>query len=79
MRESYFIGVDWEPVEALEARAAALLPALLLARVDGKSPVEYLNSADQDRVRGVARSLIMAGPKHLGCIRQKWAQELEHA
>ena len=27
---------------ALEARAASLLPGLLLARVDGKSPVEYL-------------------------------------
>ena len=26
----------------IEARAAALLPALFLARVDGKSPVEYL-------------------------------------
>ena len=31
------------PRERLEARAAALLPGLLLARVDGKSPVEYLN------------------------------------
>ncbi len=29
---------------ALEARAAALLPALFLARVDGKSPVEYLDA-----------------------------------
>lgn len=31
-----------EQRERLEGRAAALLPALLLARVDGKSPVEYL-------------------------------------
>ena len=28
--------------DGIEARAAALLPALFLARVDGKSPVEYL-------------------------------------
>lgn len=34
--------VRWEPWEALEARTAALLPGLMLARVDGKSPVEYL-------------------------------------
>ena len=31
----YVAHVDWEPVEALEARVATLLPALLLARVDG--------------------------------------------
>ncbi|MFF3334029.1 phosphotransferase family protein [Streptomyces sp. NPDC002888] len=39
---AYVRQVDWEPGAALEARAATLLPALLLARVDGKSPVEYL-------------------------------------
>ena len=33
---------------AVEARAATLLPGLLLARVDGKSPVEYLTS-ERDR------------------------------
>jgi 5-methylthioribose kinase len=37
--DSYLSGVEWEMPEELEARAAALLPGLLLARVDGKSPV----------------------------------------
>jgi hypothetical protein len=42
---------------ALEQRAAALLPGLFLARVDGKSPVEYLtDEADRDTVRRVARA-----------------------
>ena len=41
-RGAYLAGVDWESADGLEARAAALLPALFLARVDGKSPVEYL-------------------------------------
>ncbi|HEY2558079.1 MAG TPA: aminoglycoside phosphotransferase family protein, partial [Caldimonas sp.] len=36
---SYLGVVDWEPRAALERRAAMLLPGLLLARVDGKSPV----------------------------------------
>ena len=41
----------------LEQRAAALLPGLFLARVDGKSPVEYLSDeADRERVRRVARA-----------------------
>jgi len=79
LREAYLEGVAWEPADVLEARAAALLPALFLARVDGKSPVEYLTGADQDRVRRVARPLIQAGPERLEAIRQTWAKELENA
>jgi 5-methylthioribose kinase len=79
MREAYLEGVAWEPAGVLEARAAALLPALFLARVDGKSPVEYLTAADQDRARGVARRLIPAGPERLETIRKAWAKELKNA
>ena len=45
---AYLDGVDWESANEIEARAAALLPALFLARVDGKSPVEYL-TRDSER------------------------------
>ena len=46
---------------ALLARAARLLPGLFLARVDGKSPVEYITAeADKERVRRVARALLAA-------------------
>ena len=79
LREAYLADVAWEPADVLEARAAALLPAIFLARVDGKSPVEYLAVADQDRVRRVARSLIQAGPEGLKAIRRTWAKELENA
>lgn len=41
---AYLAAVDWEPKAGLEARAARLLPALFLARVTGKSPVEYITS-----------------------------------
>ena len=43
---------------AVEARVAALLPCLFLARVDGKSPVEYLDAGEQDTVRRLSRPLI---------------------
>ena len=43
--------VHWEPQEAVVARAAALLPGLTLARIDGKSPVEYLGAAQKETVR----------------------------
>ncbi|HSB23301.1 MAG TPA: aminoglycoside phosphotransferase family protein [Burkholderiaceae bacterium] len=59
LTESYFAQADWEPRHTLEGRAAALLPGLLLARVDGKSPVEYLTAATQrDAVRRVACTLL---------------------
>ena len=41
----------------LQERAASLLPALLLARVDGKSPVEYLDEGQRSFVRDTARSM----------------------
>ena len=57
----------------LEARAASLLPGLLLARVDGKSPVEYLTTqAQKDRVRSVARALLLEPPATLDAVRSAW-------
>ena len=44
----------------LEERAAKLLPALHLARVDGKSPVEYLDEKGRALVRGKARAMLGA-------------------
>jgi aminoglycoside phosphotransferase (APT) family kinase protein len=63
----------FEPREALEARAAQLLPALLLARVDGKSPVEYVSQeADRERVRAVAMPLIRSAPTCLAQAADCW-------
>ena len=50
---------------ATEQRVAALLPCLLLARVDGKSPVEYLSEPARDSVRRLAAPLIAAPPARL--------------
>jgi len=77
LSQAYFEGVDWEPADALEQRAAALLPGLFLARVDGKSPVEYLrDEADRERVRRVARPLIADPVPRLSSIVAAWRAEL---
>ena len=77
LAKSYLGGVDWEPQGALEGRAARLLPGLFLARIDGKSPVEYLTEAtDKERVRQVARTLLAAPVKRLQDVRTDWAREL---
>jgi aminoglycoside phosphotransferase (APT) family kinase protein len=74
---SYFEHAGWEPRTDLEARVAALLPALLLARVDGKSPVEYVTAAaDKDRIRRVARPLVSNPPQALSVMRDAWAKEI---
>ena len=45
--------------EAFEEATCRHLGCLLLARIDGKSPVEYITSADdKERIRGIAARLI---------------------
>src|SRR3984957_6812694 len=79
LADAYLRGVVWEKPDALEQRAAALLPGLFLARVDGKSPVEYITEAAQkDQVRRVARALLADPPRRLGEIRDRWQKELAH-
>ena len=77
LAEAWLRGVGWEAPAAAEQRAATLLPALLLARVDGKSPVEYLTEeADRVRVRRVARGLLQAPVQHLAAVRTAWESEI---
>ena len=74
---AYLAGVVWEPADALEARAAQLLPGLLLARVDGKSPVEYITiEQDKNLVRSCARALLSGPVERLALVRRAWADTL---
>ena len=75
LASAYLAHVDWEDQTALEARAATLLPGLLLARVDGKSPVEYLPAeADRAPVRRVAMGLLREPVETLDGVRAAWAR-----
>ena len=63
---------------ALKLRVARLLPMLLLARVDGKSPVEYLTKPRQaDRVREFARAAIIDACPNLDQLIDQWFAGLE--
>jgi fructosamine-3-kinase len=72
----YLPHVAWESALALRERVATLLPALLLARVDGKSPVEYLDADAQARVRAAALKLLREPAPSLEGITSFWKQEL---
>lgn len=74
---AYMEQVTWEAPAELEARAAALLPALMLARVDGKSPVEYLTDEAQKRlVREVAAPMVAKPVLNLADVAARWQEAL---
>jgi len=69
---AYRAGVDWEDVEDLLLRAGKLTAALLLARVEGKSPAPYLTDAGHKNiVRDQARALIRA-PQPVDALVANW-------
>ncbi len=77
LRAAYLSAVDWEPAEELEARTARLLPGLTLARVDGKSPVEYLQrETDRHRVRATAKALLARPEDGLVEVGARWWRAL---
>ena len=77
LADAYLAHVDWEPLLELEARTASLLPGLLLARVDGKSPVEYLTrDEDKDLVRSAALPMLRVAPARLQEVADRWAARL---
>jgi 5-methylthioribose kinase len=75
---AYLHGVTWEPPKTLEARAAALLSAFLLARIDGKSPAEYITEDnDKNFVRAIAMQFLADLPVSLGAIRTTWQSKMK--
>jgi aminoglycoside phosphotransferase (APT) family kinase protein len=71
---AYLEGVAFDGVEG---RTASLLPALLLARVDGKSPVEYVtDDAQKNIVRRVAGALLDDPPVKVLQVREAWQKSL---
>ena len=77
LADAYLRGVGWEELAGIETRTAALLPALLLARIDGKSPVEYLTGErDKALVRTFAKRLLTAPAASLEALRLAWRNSL---
>jgi aminoglycoside phosphotransferase (APT) family kinase protein len=75
----YLEGATWEARAELEARVAQLLPGLFLARVDGKSPAEYITQDWQrEAVRRVARRFLLQPVRALAPIAQAWQADRAH-
>ncbi len=77
LADAYLAGTHFSSARELTARAARLLPGLLLARIDGKSPVEYL--VDEEKrafVRALAIRLLREPPRGLETMATLWRKEL---
>jgi 5-methylthioribose kinase len=72
---AYLQEVTWEPVPELEYRIASLLPGLMLARIDGKSPVEYLAAERGAIVRKLASEFLKQDDISFSIIYARWRQE----
>lgn len=64
--ETWVAGIPMGERGPARERVLALLPCLLIARVDGKSPVEYLSPANRGLVRALAPPFIRRPPASLG-------------
>lgn len=60
-QRAYLAEVDWEDPDAAHRRIDRIVPALLLGRVAGASPVEYLDEPERARVRELAIDALQTG------------------
>ncbi len=75
--QAYIEGVDWEARDGLLHRAGMLAAALLLARVDGKSPAPYLTDTNhRHSVRMQARNALIE-PVSIGALVADWKRIIE--
>ena len=72
---AYLAAVVWEDADAVSVRAAALVGALLLARVDGKSPAGYLDEPAEHLVRARAKVILGHEDWDLAHLVRYWRAE----
>lgn len=66
--------ISWESAHRLDARAAALLPGILLARIHGKSPVEYITAAaEREHITRFAVAHLREPAAGLDSLRERWS------
>jgi fructosamine-3-kinase len=76
MLSTYLASVDWEDGGQLAKRITKLLQAIMLARVDGKSPVEYLATRQQALVRNFCVISIQDGVAEMDRLIHDWTREI---
>lgn len=62
--------------QTIEKRLVPLLMMMLLARVDGKSPVEYLAATKQNFIRAFVAEHLPSPPESLQALREIWFKQI---
>lgn len=75
---TYFDHMGELILQEMEERTIRLLLMMMLARIDGKSPVDYLDNDQQEFVRSFVKRYLPAGQFSHSVINQKWKEELKH-
>jgi 5-methylthioribose kinase len=63
--------------QTFEKKLVRLILLLMMARVDGKSPVEYLNSKQQSKVRNFVYKELTGDVKNFDPLINKWAEYVQ--
>lgn len=76
--DRYLEAADWEDRNELDTRISALLCLFLLARIDGKVPVEYISdNARREIVRSFALPRLMSAPATTRQTLSQWRAHLD--
>lgn len=75
--KAYFDTLGSRHRDEMEQRTVRLLLMMMLARMDGKSPVEYLEIDQQEFVRSFVKKNLPSGRFSQNKINQKWKDELQ--
>ena len=62
---NYIKNITWEDKNFFIQRLIKILPLLLLARVDGKSPVEYFKTKEKKQTRSLAKNILNEEVKNI--------------
>ncbi|MFH5833987.1 phosphotransferase family protein [Halalkalibaculum sp. DA384] len=76
--DTYFSQLDKPLREGLEKRVGRLLLMMMLARVDGKSPVEYLEERQQKFIRDFVHHQLPGRVLFLSDINENWKSKMEN-
>ena len=70
---AYVSRVAWDDAAALESRTTAYWAALVLARIDGSSPLEFLSTVQRDRARDAVMEFVAHPPDRLADLDPLWS------
>ena len=74
--ESYLEKIDFENVDSFLFRFFSILPLFILARVDGKSPVEYFNFRDKEIARKLGSKLLSSCNYQVDSFFSEWSNHI---